>query len=136
MLRRTKASPLAAPRPPPAPALGPPQFEPAPEAAHAGEFVGQDQDAERDHPEAEHGQEAEHAEDDQPDADGDAQPTRARHGELAPHHRDAPLPVPCLAVFCLAILGHHDSAAKIPRGRPRGNGTYEMRNAQRPYRPQ
>ena len=57
-------------------------------SADRREFVGQHQQPERDHPEAEDRQEAEDAENDQRDADGDAQPARARQMEMAAEQMD------------------------------------------------
>ena len=87
-VRRRSIPSIAAPHPPPSAAFRPPQFETPPPAPHGREFVGKHEDAERYHPEAEHRQKPEHTEEDERHPDDDAQPARARHGELAPHHRN------------------------------------------------
>lgn len=64
------------------PAALPPDDEAAAAAAHGGELVGQNQETQRNHPEAKDRQEAQAAEEDENDADGDARGARARHVEL------------------------------------------------------
>lgn len=71
----------------PAPALGPPDFRAPAPAPDGREFIGQDQEAKRNHPETKHRQETETAADYQQDADDDAGEPRARHGELSSEDR-------------------------------------------------
>lgn len=66
----------------------PPDDKAAAVTPNHGEFIGQYQQSERNHPEAEDRQEPEDAADGQQEADGDSEPARARHLELTPENRD------------------------------------------------
>ena len=66
----------------------PPDDKAAPVSTHQGEFIGQHQQSEGNHPEAEDRKESENAADGQQETDGDSEPARARHLELTPENRD------------------------------------------------
>lgn len=90
-------------RPPPP---FPPNDEPASMATHQGKLIGEHQQSDRNHPEAQDRQEAENAAEDQHDADRNPEAARARHGELTAEDRYFPcrwMVVACCAHVWLVV---------------------------------
>lgn len=99
------------------PAPLPPDDETPAPAPDRGEFIGKDEQAERNHPESEDRQEAEDTEYDQHRPNRDSGGSRSGHFELAPENADLVRPFVAFVASC----GHAEFFTRLPVRSVAGN---------------